>query len=286
MAVYKRTYKPYTGHLTPSWSRFMILPRYSYSRLFQSRFMIIFMMACFFFPLGCAGFIYLSHNLTFLGAFNIRAASFLTIDSQFFLTFCTFQAGMAYLLTAFVGPSLVSPDLVNHALPLYFCRPFSRFEYVIGKMSVLMYLLSLITWVPGLVLFAIQGTLAGRQWTGDNLWIAGAIVTGPLIYITVLSLIAMAMSAWVKWKMAAGALILGVFFAGAGFAGAINSVMRTKSGSLIDLATVNHTIWASLFRVESTSGISVADSIDAMAVACVICLWLLFRKVRAFEVVK
>src|ERR1700683_2606963 len=111
MAVYKRTYKSYTGPLTPAWSRFMILPRYSYSRLFQSRFMILFMMACFFFPAGCAGFIYLSHNLTFLSAFIIRAANFLTIDGGFFLTFCNFQAAMAYLLTAFVGPSLVSPDL-------------------------------------------------------------------------------------------------------------------------------------------------------------------------------
>ena len=40
---------------------------------------------------------------------------------------------MAYLLTAFVGPSLVSPDVSNNAMPLYFCRPFSRTEYVIGK---------------------------------------------------------------------------------------------------------------------------------------------------------
>ena len=49
MAVYKRTYKGYEGGLTPAWSRFMILPRYSYSRLFQSKFLMMFLMAvrCF-----------------------------------------------------------------------------------------------------------------------------------------------------------------------------------------------------------------------------------------------
>lgn len=117
-------------------------------------------------------------------------------------------------MTAFVGPSLIAPDMANNALRLYFCRPFSRTEYVLGKMSVLLLLLSSITWIPGLILFLIQGSLAGWAWTMDNLWIAGAIVVGGLVWSTILSLIALSLSAWVKWKIAAGALVLAVFFAG------------------------------------------------------------------------
>ena len=73
MAVYKRTYKGYSGPLTPEWSRFLVLRRYSFARLFQSKFLIMFMVACFFYPLGCAAFIYLAHNLSFLKTFNIPA---------------------------------------------------------------------------------------------------------------------------------------------------------------------------------------------------------------------
>ena len=264
----------------------MILPRYSYARLFQSKFLIMFLVACFFYPLGCAGFIYLSHNLSFLKTFNVQAGKLLDIDAKFFITYCSFQGAMAYLLTALVGPSLVSPDLTNNALPLYFCRPFSRAEYVMGKMSVLMFLLALITWVPGLILYTIQASLAGWEWTSANLWIAGAIFIGLLIWTTVLSLIALAMSAWVKWKIAAGALILGVFFAGAGFGAAINAVMRTKSGTLIDLTQVMATVWSKLFRLDIGTGITVAEAWTSIGVACAICLWLLTRRVRAFEVVK
>jgi ABC-2 type transport system permease protein len=141
MAVYKRTYKGYSGTLTPEWSRFLVLRRYSFARLFQSKFLIMFLVACFFYPLGCAGFIYLAHNLSFLKTFNIPAGRLFEIDSTFFLYFCNVQGIMASLLTTLVGPSLVSPDLANNALPLYFCRPFSRAEYVAGKMSVLMILL-------------------------------------------------------------------------------------------------------------------------------------------------
>ncbi len=81
-----------------------------------------------------------------------------------------------------------------------------------------------------------------------QLWIAGAIFIGSVIWIVVLSLIALAMSAWVKWKVAAGALILGVFFVGAGFGAAINAVMRTKYGIADQSDQVIATIWAKLFR--------------------------------------
>ena len=61
----------------------------------------------------------------------------------------TIQGALAFLLTAWVAPVLVSPDLVNGALPLYLSRPFTRAEYVLGKATVLLTLLSAITWVPG-----------------------------------------------------------------------------------------------------------------------------------------
>jgi len=288
LAVYKRTYVAYEGSLTPSWSRFLILPRYSFARLWQSRFLVMFFMACFFYPLGCVGYIYLANNLSILSSFGIPAplGQVLQVQPSLFLYFCWVQAAFTYLLTAFVGPSLVSPDLVNGAMPLYFCRPFSRAEYIAGKMSVLVFLLSLVTWVPGLILFTIQASLAGWEWTKANLWIAGSLFIGLMVWILMLSLLALALSAWVKWKIAAGGLLLGVFFAGAGFGTALNSVMRTNYGSLLNLTEVMFTIWSKLFSWPSDTGISLEASWICVAVVCAICLWLLIRRVRAFEVVK
>ena len=288
MAVYKRTYAAYEGSLTPAWSRFLILPRYSFARLWQSRFLVMFFMACFFYPLGCVGYIYLANNVSILGSVGIPTplGNFLKVEPSLFLYFCWVQAAFTYLLTAFVGPSLVSPDLVNGALPLYFCRPFSRAEYIAGKMSVLIFLLSWVTWIPGLILFTIQASLAGWEWTKANLWIAGSLFIGLMVWILMLSLLALALSAWVKWKIAAGGLVLGVFFAGAGFGTALNSVMRTSYGSLLNLTEVMFTIWSKLFSWPADTGISLEAAWICVAVVCVVCLWLLVRRVRAFEVVK
>ena len=286
MAVYKRTYKGYEGPLTPKWSRFLILPRASYSRLLQSKFVIIYLMACYFFPLGCAAFIYLSHNLSFLQTFNIPASQVIQINNTFFRVYCVVQGAMAYLLTTLVGPGLVAPDLANNSLPLYFCRPFSRVEYVLGKMSVLMFLLSLVTWVPGLLLFAIQASLAGREWMWANLWMAWAVFLGLFLWDVVLSLIALALSAWVRWRIAAGALILGVYFAGAGLGAAFNAIVRTRYGTLIDIANVMGNIWYVMFRSDTVLDYPVGYSWAALGVFSAICLWLLARRVKAFEVVK
>src|SRR5882672_8114871 len=179
VAVYRRTYTSYAGALTPAWSRCLVLFRYSRKNLFRSKLQTGLFVLSFFFPLACLIMIYLANNLSFLE--NIGASNqLIKIDNKFFFFFMDVQGVLAFVLTAFTGPGLISPDLANGALPLYFCRPFSRAEYVLGKASVLAILLSQITWVPGLVLFAVQSSLAGSAWTWEHLWIAGSIILSSL----------------------------------------------------------------------------------------------------------
>lgn len=285
MAVYRRSYRPYSGALTAEWSRFLVLFRYSRRNLFRSRFLTGFFVLCFFWPIVCLVMIYLAHSASFLAKLGLPP-EFISIDNKFFLLFITVQGVLAFLLTAFAGPGLVSPDLANGALPLYFCRPFSRAEYVLGKSSVLGILLSQITWIPGVILFVIQASFAGATWTWDNLWIAGSLILGSLIWIATLSLLAMAISAWVKWRIVAGALLLAVMFFGAGFGEAINGVLRIQGGHFFNLVYLVATVWTNLFSVDSDRGISAGQASVAILVYCSICLWLLMRKVRAYEVVR
>jgi len=171
-------------------------------------------------------------------------------------------------------------------LPLYFSRPFSRTEYVGGKMTTLALLLSLITWIPGLLLYGTQAGLAGWDWTKTNLWLGAAIIVAMLLWIIMLSLIALALSAWVKWKIAAGALMLAVFFAGAGFGAAINNVLRTQYGALISLNQVIYTIWGELFGYDWGAQLTLSEAWAVLGLTCALCLWLLARRIRPFEVVK
>jgi len=285
VAVYRRTYTSYSGPLTPAWSRCLVLFRYSRRSLFRSKLQTGLFVLCFFYPLLCLIAIYLAHNLNFLESYG-ASNQLIRIDNKFFFFFINVQGTLAFVLTAFTGPGLIAPDLANGALPLYFCRPFSRAEYVAGKASVLAILLSQITWIPGMVLFAVQASLAGSAWTWNNLWIVGSLVLSSLIWISILSLLAMALSAWVKWRIVAGALLLAVLFFGAGFAQATNAVMRTQSGHFLNIVHLMTTVWKSLFRIDNAQSMSSAEAWVALLAYCAICLALLVRKVRAYEVIK
>ena len=171
MAVYKKTYRPYDGALTASWSA---LAGHPAVRLRRSA------------PLAVSD--HLLHRQLHLPADlradHLRAAQrqrarparragrrtrLISINVTFFMTLLGWQSMLALFLASFIGPGQVSPDLANNALALYLARPFSRTEYVLGKMSVLLILLSLMTWVPGLLLFGLQGYLEGWQWMHDNI---------------------------------------------------------------------------------------------------------------------
>lgn len=285
MAVYRRSYRAYSGTLTPEWSRFLVLFRYFRRNLFRSKIQTVFFVLCFFYPIVCLVIIYLAHSASFLAKLGIPS-QLISIDNMFFFRYMSVQGVLAFLMTAFAGPGLISPDLANGALPLYFCRPFSRAEYVLGKSSVLGILLSQITWIPGVILFVIQASFAGGSWMWDNLWIMGSLILGSLVWIGILSLLAMALSAWVKWRVVAGALLLAVMFFGAGFAQAINAVMRTDAGHFFDVGYLMAAVWMSLFQVDAERAISAGQAGIAILVYCSVCLWLLMRKVRAYEVVR
>ena len=288
MAVYKRTYKPYTGAMTPEWSRFLILPRYAWRTVFQTRLILILFVICFFYPVGAAIAIYLNHNLSFLGRFMPlpKSGGLFAVDGTFFALFTGIQSTMAFLLTSFVGPGLVSGDLLNNALPLYFCRPFSRTEYVVGKLAVIALLLAYITWVPGLILFGIQGSLEGWTWVSNNMWLAWVIFATNFIWTSLISLLALAISAWVRWKVVAGGMLLLVFFLGSGIGQVINVVLRTDAGTWIDLGTNFSQLCVHLYRTKGTDLISTGEALTSLTVMCAISVWLLWRKVRAYEVAR
>ncbi len=288
MAVYKRNYKAYTGPLTPEWTRLFAIPRQAWKGLFKQRFLTIFYVVCFFYPLGCAVAIYLNHNLSSLASFiPIPMKTLFDVDGKFFLRYTNFQGVLAFILTALVGPGLVSPDLTNGALPLYFCRPFSRTEYVIGKLLVLAGLLSYITWIPGVMLYGLQGSLEGWDWFVANAWLAWSTFVVSMIWILLLSMLALALSAWVRWKIVAGALMLVVFFMGAGISATINNVMNTESGGYLDLGSNLERVATAMFAIDlPTEGLTLVDSLSALGAAIAICVLLLMRKVKAYEVVR
>src|SRR6266542_1595640 len=247
MAVYEHIYKPYAGRFTPEWSRFLIIPRYAYGDVFKSKLFTAFFSICFLPLLVEAILIYLHHNVNALALLQVNVRELIPIDAFFFQAFVNVQGAFAFFVTLLVGPPLVSRDLRNNALPLYLCRPFSRAEYVAGKMSVVLILLSAITWIPQLLLFLFQSSLEGWVWFVSNLWIASAIFIGVVVWILLLALLSQAVSALVKWRVVASAALLGIFFIPSVFGEVVNQIFMTRWGNIISLGALIKNVTSGLF---------------------------------------
>lgn len=300
MAVYKRGYQRYQGPLTGHWMRLLSLPRFSWERLFQQRLVVLLLTASLIWPLLCGLFIYLSNHVEIFaslggGGGNNGIAKFMEINSQFFLVFMNFQAVFSTLLAALAGPGLIAPDLANNALPLYLSRPLTRTDYVLARLLVLVGLLSAVTWVPGLTLFGIQSGMAGWVWMIDHLRLAAALFIGFLLWILIVSLVALASSAYVKWKIVAGALVLGFFFVTAGVATMVNAVFRVSWGTLLNPARAMYVVWGEMLGADPAVVALSSNSDDGPgSVSCAIALLLLVgllslvleRKLRPVEVIK
>ncbi len=285
MAVYKRTYKAYSGPLTKPASRFLVLQRYAFRSVFKSRMLLIMYMACFIPVIGVLCTLYLNQNATLLALVN-QKTGFIKIDGSFFMNILGFQGVLAGILTAFIAPALVAPDLVNGALSLYMSRPFSRTEYILGKGAVIATLAGALTLLPGLLMFIVQSSLVGWNWMVGNFYLATATFFICTILLAIFTLLGLAMSALVRWKIVAGALILAVFAIGKGFGAMIDSVMRTNGGNYLDLQSLIQIVAMDMFHTtpESSDYVSAWSAWIALIAICGLLLWILNRKLRVCEV--
>ena len=286
MAIFERSYHAFEGALTPMWSRFLVPARYALIDAFASRIFNTFFLVCFLWPLACAVIIYLRFNSEALAVLQLLPADLFQIDAVMFRDFfMNVQAGFAFAVVLILGPALVSPDLRNNALPLYLARPFSKRDYVLGKLAVLALLLSAITWVPGTLLFLLQASLQGGGWWLDNFRALPGMFFGFWTWIFVLGLLSLAISSVVKWKPLARIVFLGALIVMAGMGESYNQLYGTWKGSFLDLNALRDATWDQLFGITS-GGMPGWAAWVGLTALCGLCVWILSKRLEAYEVIR
>ena len=289
MSVYKHEYRAYTGTLTPLWARVAVVVRYAFAEAWSSR------ITATLFTLSMAPVIvyligiYLANN-PLARALIMHGNSFLTINASYFVKVLETQSWLALVLTAWIAPRLISFDLADNALPILLSHPISRFGYVLGKFIALFACLSLVTWIPCLLLFVFEGYSSAQPWLMANLRIASGLMLGSLLWIVLLSLLGLAMSSRVKWRVAATGVIFAVVFIPAGIGGIIMAILRTKWGLLLNAPAIMTQLWQQLLGAPVTMReewvLPDAAILAMLAAVCAVSVYILNARIRAREVVR
>jgi ABC-2 type transport system permease protein len=286
MAVYEREWRRYEGPITPLRTRFLVVTRFSLGEVFSSRLFTAFYVLSLLPSVLALFLIYLRHNVSLLEQMGLTQEFMGALTMTFFQLLFSWQAVPAFFIALIVSPSLIAADLSASALPLYLARPIDRRDYVIGKMAVLFLLLSPVTWIAGLLIFALQSYLEGGGWWLENYRIAVAYLVGHLSWIVVISLLSLAVSAWVRYKPVARGALFGVLFILSGFSEAVNGITGSSLGDLMNLSKAMVSVVQHLFGGFSPSRLPVAANWATLIGTSIISIWLLNRKLRAHEEVR
>ncbi len=125
-----------------------------------------------------------------------------------------FQLWMVVVITALVGPILISNDHRSRAFLIYFARPVSRLDYVLGKAGIIISWLARVTLLPSLTLYAISILFSpSLETVMQTLPIVCFIILCSLGTIIPAALIMLSMSSLVRQpKYAAAGWIIMCFF--------------------------------------------------------------------------
>ncbi len=293
MSVYKRSYRPYAGPVTGTREQFFALMRYAIAEAWSSRVTAVLFVLCFTPAIISLVTIYIMNNDTVRALMSGRGGGppLLTMNADFFYGVMVAQCWPALALTAWIGPRLISTDMSNNALAVILSHPITRVEYVLAKLTVLAGFLSAVTWVPLLLLFVFQSHLSTTPWAADHFGIAIGMFVGSWLWIVLLSLMALALASWVKWRIVATGLLFGFMFVPAGVGSVFNAIMRTNWGNLINIPLMIGTLWRRLIGAPipeflARHELPTVPMLLSLLAICFACGAALNARIRAREVVR
>ena len=245
-----------------------VIARFALAATMRSRLFVAFLVACLVPSLVLLVAVYLRYNVAAIEDAGAAIGNVLDLDAWLFETALDIAQVVTFLVVLVVGPGLVAPDLANNAMPLYLSRPVPRRSYVAGKLLVLVGLCVAVGLCPGLILIVVNAGYGGEvDWLGAAR-LASAFTVGLLAWTLCLSMLALAISAWVKWRPAATLGLLGAYIVTTTLGDVLQSALGGRTASFLDLADAVQGISATLSAIgEPAMPIAFAGMVVAGVVA-------------------
>ncbi len=194
MPIYDQSYAHWEGQLEGRLFRWLPITLNSIRVAFRSKmFVVVFCLALIPFVIWAGATFFVSPVENMRGDFAQGAkASFIKLALQSFFSYTTFGI---ILMVLFVGCGLIARDLKVKALEIYFSKPITLFDYLVGKVGVMFFFLFCMTLFPGVILYLLDYLLSSDTsgFLEKAPLLVGVVLISLLITVTV-SMIVLAAS--------------------------------------------------------------------------------------------
>lgn len=213
-----------------------------------------------------------------------RALRDFQINPEFFNSFLQGQTFFLVLVLILSGASLIANDRKYKALPIYFSKPVSFWDYVVGKFLIVGFYGCLVTLVPSLLLFLIRVALArDAAFLKEYFWIPFSLLGYVVIVLIVLGGLILCLSSAARGTRSAAIL----FFALLTFPDLFRQILsRIPEIGIVSMSADIRQVGSLMFGLARPYYFSVWLAWIALIAVVGLCIGVLRVKVRPTEVVR
>jgi ABC-2 type transport system permease protein len=278
MPIHDQGYRRYEGKREPHGRTWWVIARAGVvERLHERKFLGLLLFASVPF--------FVRTVMLYLGS-NVPQATFLEATPQTFREFLDQQSIFVFFITIYVGSGLIANDRRANALQIYLSKPLTRIEYVTGKLVTLLIFLTLVTWVPGMLLLLLQMLFAGNfAFLRANLFLFPAITLFSAILVLFSAFAMLALSSLSKSRRFVAIMYAGLIFFTAAMYQALRGMTTSPAWAVISPEDTLDVVAAVIFRSPGTPSVPMWAALLTIGLIIAFSIWILERRVRGVEVV-
>ena len=279
MPIHDQSYRRYGGRRSALGRSWLVIAAAGVKTMIRKRVFLGLLLLSWMQFLGRAIALWFASNVP-------QTAQILAPTADTFRDFLDKQGFFVFVVTIYVGAGLIANDRRANALQIYLSKPLLRTEYIAGKAAVLFAFLSLVTWVPAILLLFLQVMFAGSfAFLKANLFLFPAITVASLLQVLLATFTMLALSSLSKSRRFVAMMYAGVIFFTAAMYQALRGITDSRAWAWISPEDVLDVIGAVIFRSQGTPSIPMWAALLDIAVVIGLAIWTLERRVRGIEVV-
>jgi ABC-2 type transport system permease protein len=281
MPIHDQGYRRYAGLKARTGTGWTVIARAGIRAMISKRAFLGLLLISWFPFFARAVQFYLATNVS-----NFQQLSVLAPSADTFRKFLEQQQTFVFFVTVYVGAGLIANDRRANALQIYLSKPLTRAEYILGKLVILMTFLTLVTWLPAIMLLIVQIVFAGNfTFFSNNVFLFPAITLFAFIEVLLASSAMLALSSLSNSSRYVAILYAAVIFFTQAVYGVLYAVTRSTAFSWLsfsaNLAQMGDLIFRQPLEYDTPWPVSLLMIVLLIGLSGLI----LERRVRGVEVV-
>ncbi len=216
----------------------------------------------------------------------LRQIEGLAVSGRLFFDYIRMEGVLVFIACLYAGSGMICNDFSNNLMEIYFSKPISWKDFVLGKVMTLVLIGLMLTAIPGIFLVVLHNALdPGMDTFRDSCWWPRAIMGFSAVIVFPSALSVLACSALLRSQRYASIVLFMLLAASSAMGGLFDHLLHNKNYLLLSFPMALNRVGEQLFKARTpVFALSWTWAFAFVACVSVWSLWVICRRVRRAEI--